>query len=89
MSFSISVKISYYTAYYTVIQLPTVNNRERYKLTWKDQELIVSNNRPVLKKHRLKNWEVKYKLDQGQVPYANTLDLIGTAIEAYLKTVRP
>jgi hypothetical protein len=89
MVFNISVKISYYTAYYKVERLPVVNNRERYKLTWQDQELIVSNNRPILKRHRLKHWEVQYKLDQGQVPYTNTLTLIGAAIEAYLKSVKP
>jgi hypothetical protein len=41
---------------------------------------VLSNNRPVLVKNKLKHWEPEYKQRYGDIPYLNIVSDIGKAI---------
>lgn len=59
----ITVLYNYHPQQYRIEQLPTLNDRERWKVSGKNGFLILSNNRPVLIRKNLKHWKPDWQTD--------------------------
>lgn len=68
---------------YEVVQLATIRNLEQWQLTDGTEKIVLSNNRLILKKHRLKNWDIKWKLEAGTLLYKDDAEKLGRMIEEY------
>ncbi len=68
--FSIIIKSGWKNFHYQVVQMPSDQAFDYYKLVAKNKEILFRNNAPVLRKHRLKYRVPDWDIHSGEM--ANT-----------------
>lgn len=77
----IKVNYHYTPHHYQVEQLPNRGGREVWKVHGKNGYMIVSNNRPVLQRHRLKYRSPEWREDTQKINQPRFLEELYEAIE--------
>ena len=84
MTFQIIIK-SGYRNYRLNVEHIVINDRvEHFKIIGKNKFIVLESNRPFFRNKGLKHRKPAFKLIEGEVDYANSLDVI---IQAIMKVV--
>lgn len=84
MNILITIQHDNYTYRYTVKHKVIDDRTEHFTLVAKNKTLVISSNRPYLRKHPgLKKWEPELKLIEGEISNVSFLEKIYQAIASY------
>lgn len=85
MQFGIRIKHYYKWCRLWVIRLSTDDRHEWFKVIAKNKTIVLSNNRPALRRHGLKKRKPTWRLEEGKLDTVSGMEVITEAIMDHLE----